>query len=111
MLSVTRKRATSLTPQVITVVAQDSGSMAGDKARAALCNLLDLVIGFQAADLGTRTFRYLLSIARFGAEVSPICVAVLPREVRLDTIKLSADLGSRNPALALEWAPGPLCRR
>lgn len=119
----TNKKATSKTPQIVTLIVDDSNSMQGllhtgkTKAQVATDSLQDMVITTQANTQGAKGFRFLVNIAKFGNEVTPIAEAEAPPNVDLDELVFRGDSGRTNMAAALEWAVAALeksldvCRR
>jgi uncharacterized protein YegL len=104
MAFLTQKKATAHTPQVVTLIVDDSGSMDGEKAKQATAAMQDLVIAMQSGDLGSSAFRFLLNIAKFGDETSALAVAATPKEVTLDMLNFTGDSGTTDMPKALEWA-------
>jgi len=98
------KKATSTTPQVTVIVIDDSGSMQGDPARQASEGAQQLVMEMQANNLGARGSRFILSIAKFGDAVAPICVAAKPDAVDMTGLNFTGDSGTTEMAEALTWA-------
>lgn len=74
----TTKKATTLTPQVVTLIVEDSGSMFGAKADQVTKAIQALVITIQAGNLGSMGYRFLLNIAKFGSSVIPLAEAARP---------------------------------
>jgi tetratricopeptide (TPR) repeat protein len=105
----TNKKATARTPQIVTLIVDDSDSMRGfadggkSKAQVATESIQDMVITTQANTQGSRGFRFLLNIAKFGDGVTPIAEAQPPGEVNLDQLVFRGDSGWTNMAAALEW--------
>ena len=104
MAFLTQKKATAHTPQVVTLIVDDSGSMDGVKAKQATAALQDLVIAMQSGNLGSSEFRFLLNITKFGDEANSLAVAATPKEVTLDMLNFVADSGTTDMPKALEWA-------
>ncbi len=100
----TSKKATALTPQVVTLVVDDSGSMSGTKANDATEAIKQLVITMQSANQGTRGFRFLLNIAKFGTSVCPLAEAASPETISLDSLVFSGASGATEMSGAIEWA-------
>lgn len=100
----TTKKATSLTPQVVTLIVDDSGSMEGSKAEQATNAMQDLVIAMQAGNQGSGGFRFLLNIAKFGSSTIPLAEAAKPEIVSLKDLVFTADSGGTEMADALTWA-------
>jgi uncharacterized protein YegL len=106
----TSKKATSRTPQVVTLVVDDSDSMQGladggkSKAQVATESIQDMVITTQANTQGSKGFRFLLNIAKFGDGAIPIAEAKVPGDVDLDKLVFRGDSGWTNMASALDWA-------
>ena len=100
-----QKKATSLTPQVVTLVIDDSGSMRDqDKCKIVTAGIQDLVIDLQAMNQGGRGTRFVVSIAKFGTGVDPLYEATFPHEINLERLKFDASSGGTQMNLALEWA-------
>lgn len=102
----TQKKATANTPQVVTFIVDDSESMSWDhnKADQATQAAQDLVIQMQGWDLQSSGFRYLLNIAKFGDDVTPIVEAATPGEVDLGSLTFLGESGTTQMAKALKWA-------
>lgn len=106
----TNKKVTSCTPQIVILLAEDGPNMresadgAKSKAELAVAAIEDVVITAQAANLGTRGFVYLLSIARYGSAVTPLAVAQVPDDVDLTSLSFSGDPGVPAIEPALAWA-------
>ena len=98
------KKATSKTPQVAIIVIDDSGSMEGDAARQASEGAQQLVMEMQANNLGAGGSRFILSLAKFGDTVAPICVAAKPDAVDMTALTFTGDSGTTEMAAALNWA-------
>lgn len=79
----TTKKATSLTPQVVTLIVDDSASMSGTKADQVTKAIQDVVITIQASNLGSKGYRFLLNIAKCGSTVIPLAEAARPESVSL----------------------------
>src|SRR5262249_50213503 len=100
----------SRTPQIITLVVDDSNSMnepvhpGKSKARLATDAIQDIIISAQAGTHSSRAFRYLLNIAKFGDAVTPMAEASAPMDVNLDLVTFEGNSGWTNMAPALEWA-------
>lgn len=99
-----QKRATQYTPQVVTLIIDDSGSMQGGKAKQASEAVQDLVITMQSKNLGSGSYRFLLNIARFGDQPHPIVMAKAPGDVDLNILNFTGSSGQTNMAGALTWA-------
>src|ERR1700687_4795497 len=103
MAFLTQKKATSTTPQVVTLIVDDSNSMNGDKAKTATESAQDLVITMQSGNpIGKQ--RFLVNIAAFGTQVTPMVVAAFPPEVVLGNLNFSGTSGQTEMAEALRWA-------
>lgn len=103
MAFVTKRKADQTTPQIVTLIVDDSGSMQGDKAKQATEALQDLVINIQSINLGTGAFRYLLNIAKFGDVPTPLAEAAMPGEVDLQRLVFAGESGTTVMASALTW--------
>lgn len=104
MAFLTQKKATAFTPQVVTLVIDDSGSMAGDKARQATAAVSDLVITMQSNTIGSSGSRFVLNVAKFGDDVTPLATAMPALEVDLNKLQFSGGSGLTEMPKALRWA-------
>lgn len=108
----TGKKATARTPQIVTLIVDDSNSMQGlaqegkSKAQVATESIRHLVITMQSHNLGTTGFRFLMNIAKFGDQVIPLAEAQKPEELDLTQLVFRGDSGWTVMAEALEWAHG-----
>jgi uncharacterized protein YegL len=103
----TAKKATSLTPQIVTLVVDDSGSMSNDgKATQATEAMRDLLITMQAGSQGATGFRFLLNVAKFGSMTTPLAEAARPEAISLDQLAFAGDSGGTDMVGALTWAAG-----
>ncbi|SRR6266481_4760165 len=100
----TTKKATALTPQVVTIIVDDSGSMEGQKAQDATKGVQDVVITIQAGNQGSSGSRFLVSIAKFGNATIPLVEVVRPESISLNQLSFSGDSGGTEMADALDWA-------
>lgn len=102
----TQKKATANTPQVVTLIIDDSESMSWDhnKADQATQAVQDLVIQMQGWDLQSSGFRYLLNIAKFGDDITPIAEAAAPGEIDLSALIFLGESGTTQMGNALQWA-------
>ena len=108
----TNKRATSLTPQVVTMIVDDSGSMsssttAGPKNEQATSATKQLVMTMQSWNQGRTQAtgsRYILNIAKFGSSTTSIAEAAKPEGVSLHDLVFAADSGGTEMPEALTWA-------
>jgi uncharacterized protein YegL len=100
----TTKKATSLTPQVVTLIVDDSGSMAGQKAKDVTDAMENMVIAMQAQNQGSGGFRFLLNIAKFGSSTIPLAEAARPETVSLKQLVFTGDSGGTEMSSALTWA-------
>jgi uncharacterized protein YegL len=113
----TEKKATSTTPQVVTLVVDDSGSMEGDKARQATAALQDMVIQMQSGNLSASGSKFVVNIAKFGDQPTTIALAARPSEVDLSVLMFAGESGKTDIPLALQWASSAVaqalerCRR
>ena len=103
MAFLTTKKATSNTPQVVTLIVDDSGSMEGDKARQATAAMQDMVIQMQSSNLNASGSRFLVNVAKFGDRPTPIAVAAKPSEVDLSVLNFGAESGKTDIPAALAW--------
>jgi uncharacterized protein YegL len=99
----TANRATSLTPQVVTLIVDDSGSMRGAKATQATDAMKDLVTTMQSGNQGASGFRFLLNVAKFGTATTPLAEAVPPDAISLASMSFSGTSGNTEMAIALGW--------
>jgi len=103
----TTKKATSLTPQIVTLVVDDSGSMSHEgKATQATEAMRDLIITMQANNQGAHGFRFLLNVAKFGSTTTPLAEASRPEAIALDQLAFAGDSGGTEMVGALSWAEG-----
>ena len=102
--NLTSKRATPITPQIVTIVVDDSGSMQGDKARQASAGMRDLVISMQSGNQSSHGFRFLINLAKFGTETIEIARAVPPEDITLDKLQFDGSSGGTEMVHALIWA-------
>lgn len=96
--------ATATTPQIVTLILDDSGSMKGEKANQATSAVQDMVLQMQAGSLTSKGFRHYLNIAKFGDYPTPIGVAVGPKEIDVQHVVLTGDSGKTDIPAALTWA-------
>src|SRR5262245_19514198 len=100
--TLTDPKATTRTPQIVTLVIDDSNSMrepAGsgkNKAQVATESIQDIIITAQCNTQGSRAFRYLLNIAKFGDSVTPMAEASAPMDVNLDLVTFEGNSGWTN---------------
>src|SRR4051794_17994278 len=105
----TANKATSRTPQIITLIVDDSNSMqepaltGKSKAQIATESIQDVIITTQANTQSSRGARFLLNIAKFGDAVTSIAEANAPGEVNLDAVVFKGDSGWTKMAPALQW--------
>ena len=117
MAYLTEKKATSTTPQVVTLVVDDSGSMEGDKARQVTAALQDMVIQMQSGNLGASISKFFVNLAKFGDQPTTIAVAARPNEVDISLLTFAGESGKTDIPLALQWAASAVaqsldrCRR
>ena len=103
------KRANSHHPQCVTLVIDDSGSMEEqDKCKQVTEAVRNLVITVQSLSQGSRGYRYLLNICKFGDSPIELAVAQTPPEVDLDALQFMADSGGTDMLPALQWAEAAL---
>jgi uncharacterized protein YegL len=100
----TTKKATSLTPQVVTLVVDDSGSMGGSKAADATKGVQEIIITIQAGNQGASNSRFFVNIAKFGSTTIPLVEAGRPESVSLTQLTFTGDSGGTEMAGALNWA-------
>jgi uncharacterized protein YegL len=103
MAFLTEKKATSSTPQVVTLIIDDSGSMEGSKAHQATAAVQDMVITLQSGTLGASWARFVLNIARFGDGVTTLALAAMPSEIDVGSLSFEGRSGQTEMANALEW--------
>jgi TRAP-type uncharacterized transport system substrate-binding protein len=75
--------ATALTPQVVTLIVDDSGSMSGAKAQDATEAIKNLVITMQSGNQGSTGYRFLLNIAKFGSGTTALAQAARSESISL----------------------------
>ncbi len=100
----TTKKATSLTPQVVTIVVDDSGSMSGQKATDATKGVQDIIITIQAGNQGASNSRFFVNVAKFGSSTTPLVEAARPESVSLGQFTFTGDSGGTEMPDALTWA-------
>ena len=103
------KRANALHPQCVTIIVDDSGSMAEEgKCRQATEAIQDMVTTMQSLNLGSHSYRYLLNICKFGDAVTELAVAKSPAEVDVDKLVFEGGSGGTEMLPALLWAESAL---
>src|SRR5277367_201490 len=103
------KRANARHPQVVTLVIDDSGSMAEEgKCQQVTEAVQDMVITMQSLNMGTHGYRFLLNICKFGDGPNEVAVAATPGEVDVDALEFRGASGGTDMLLALQWADGAL---
>jgi hypothetical protein len=103
------KRANARHPQVVTLVIDDSGSMADEgKAQQVTEAVQDMVITMQSLNIGTHGYRFLLNLGSFGDSCKGLAVAATPAEVDVDKLVFQGESGGTDMPLALQWAEGAL---
>ncbi|MGE5341799.1 MAG: vWA domain-containing protein [Candidatus Omnitrophota bacterium] len=102
------KRATAFTPQVVTLIIDDSGSMSGNKANQVTAAVQDMVITMQSANQGSSWSRFILNICKFGSNVTPIVMAAKPEEIDLSVLRFDGSSGLTEMHWALEWGRSAL---
>jgi len=108
---ITTKVANSQSPQIVTIVVDDSGSMSADsKCTQATEALKQLVMEVQGGNMGSGGYRYLVNIAKFGDEVTPLAECATPDTIDVDKLNLNGESGGTDMAPALEWASGVIDR-
>jgi VWA domain-containing protein len=101
----TQKKANSESPQIVTLVVDDSGSMSADsKCIQATEALKQMVMEIQGGNMGAGGYRYLVNIAKFGDEVTPIAECAAPGTINIDALNFTGESGGTEMAPALEWA-------
>ena len=100
----TTKKATALSPQIVTMIVDDSGSMSGAKADEVTKAMQDLVTTMQASNQGSTGYRFLLNIAKFGSSTIPLAEAARPETVAMDQLVFTGDSGGTEMPEALTWA-------
>jgi uncharacterized protein YegL len=105
----TNKKATARSPQVVTLIVDDSGSMSattaeGPKNEQATSATKQLVMTMQSWNQGSTGSRYILNIAKFGSSTIPIAEASKPEAVSLNNLVFAADSGGTEMPEALAWA-------
>jgi von Willebrand factor type A domain len=99
------KRANAHHPQCVTLVIDDSGSMAEEgKCQQVTEAVQDMVITMQSLNMGTHAYRFLLNICKFGDAPTELAVAKSPPEVDVDTLEFNGGSGGTDMLLALQWA-------
>jgi uncharacterized protein YegL len=98
------KKATALTPQVVTLIIDDSNSMEGTKAKAVTEAVQDFVLTLHQNTQDSMGFRYLVNIAKFGDSPIPLIQAKAPLEIEVPgVLTFSGDSGYTDMPLALNW--------
>lgn len=101
----TTKKATALTPQIVTLIVDDSGSMSHNgKAAQATEAMKDLIITMQAGNQNSMGFRFLLNVAKFGTTTTPLAEAARPDAISLDQLAFTGESGGTQMTGALAWA-------
>ncbi|HUP61236.1 MAG TPA: vWA domain-containing protein [Thermoanaerobaculia bacterium] len=102
---VTTKKANSESPQIVTLIVDDSGSMSdASKCQQATAAIQQLVMEIQAGNLGSGGYRYLVNIAKFGDSVTILAECAPPDSIDINTLQFTADSGGTTMVSALEWA-------
>jgi hypothetical protein len=97
--------ATALHPQCVTLVIDDSGSMAEEgKCQQVSEAVQDMVITMQSLNMGSHAYRFLLNICKFGDAPSELAVAKSPPEVRVEELAFDGGCGGTEMLPALQWA-------
>jgi hypothetical protein len=92
------KLATSKTPQVVTLIVDDSTSMRevadGGKSKSTVAteSIQDMVMTTQSGSLGATEYRFLMNIAKFGDAVTVIAEAKPPEEINLNKVAFKGSL-------------------
>ena len=92
-------------PQVVCVLADNNGSMAGDKAHAATQGIREMIMACQSrGPSGPDRSYFKLLLIRFGdcAEVDPACDMSPVRQIDPDSITIAGDGGQTNLTDALQ---------
>jgi len=112
------KVASSMHPQIVVLLIDNSGSMAeGGKCQQVTDAVQDIVTTMQSMNLAGSGYRYLMNICAFGDDVRSLALAESPREINTDDLVFLGDDGATNMHLALQWAKDALqqsldrCRR
>jgi Mg-chelatase subunit ChlD len=108
-----KRTARQSRPQVVCVVADNSGSMSGPKAQAATDGIREMLLRCQTMGPRGRDRSYFLFVLiRFGstAEVDPHCNITPVRQIDADSIEILGNGGGTNITAALELAYGGLQR-
>jgi hypothetical protein len=101
------KRANAYKPQCVTLVIDNSNSMAEKgKAEQVTSAVQDMVITMQSLNIGTKGFRFLLNLGSFGDSCQGLAVAASPAEVDVDKLVFRGDSGGTDIPVALAWAEG-----
>jgi uncharacterized protein YegL len=105
-----KPEATSVTPQVVIFVLDDSNSMAGDKSRQVAEAMYNVITTIQAYSQQASGYRFLVSIAAFGDAVREVANSVTPFKVDLTKLQFRGTSGGTDMPRALEWALAALQR-
>lgn len=102
---ITTKKANSESPQIVTLIVDDSGSMSdASKCQQATAAIQQLVMEIQAGNLGSGAYRYLVNIAKFGDSVTPLAECSPPDTIDINDLQFTADSGGTTMVSALDWA-------
>jgi uncharacterized protein YegL len=98
------RRATANTPQIVTFIIDDSGSMKGNKARQVTEEAKNALTSMQASNLGSSGSRFIVNICKFGDVPRAIAVASAPADVQIPQLVFDGDSGKTDMPIALRWA-------
>jgi uncharacterized protein YegL len=103
------KIASSVHPQIVVLLIDNSGSMAEDgKCEQVTEAVQDMVMTMQSMNLGSSGYRFLLNICAFGDAPRALALAASPKEIDVDSLAFLGDDGATNMHLALAWAKDAL---
>lgn len=99
------KIASSMHPQIVAMLIDNSGSMAEEgKCQQVTEAVQDMVTTMQSMNLGSSAYRFLMNICAFGDSARTLALAATPRELDVDSLTFLGDDGATNMHLALDWA-------
>jgi uncharacterized protein YegL len=105
------RQARQTRPQLVCILADNSGSMAGEKAKAAADGIREMLMHCQSSGpAGSERSYFKLLLVRFGthAELDPLCDMTPVRQIDPDRIEVNGNGGSTNITAALQIALGRL---
>jgi len=106
------RQAKQTRPQLVCILADNSGSMSGEKAKAATDGIREMIMECQSrGPTGPERSYFKLLLVRFGstAEVDPQCDMTPVRKIDPDQIEILGDGGQTNITAALQVTLDRLC--